>query len=280
MEQLAILVKRVNDHNTLGIIFVESEIELTSVLLKVTNGCSQKEISPLHLCMGTKSVEFHTVSKQQITRNLINGNNRRLIEWFVNGEIVMDKDNALADLKATLLEFSFDCRKYKIAIEFSRLIKNYSDGKRLYNRGHFLDAFNTILHALHHLARISIIEHGIYPEITVWDQVKQLEPEIYKLYDEMVTGEESIEKRIELLLIAINFSITSKTKHAASHLIDIIKNSKKAWSVEELLNDSELQELGYDMVYLLEYLVQKGIVDIMKVNTDDVEIFSYQYYIK
>ncbi|KMR35055.1 hypothetical protein EY05_14905, partial [Staphylococcus aureus] len=71
----------------------------------------------------------------------------------------------------------------------------------------YLDAYNHVVHALHHLARLAIIENGFHPEITVWNQVKQIEPEIFKLYEELLTSEESIEKRLELLFLASDFLI-------------------------------------------------------------------------
>ena len=72
----------------------------------------------------------------------------------------------------------------KKGLEFAKLIRRYTDGRVLFENGHFLDAFNHIVHSLHHLARLEVIEQGFYPEATVWNQVKLIEPEIYKLYKE------------------------------------------------------------------------------------------------
>ncbi|MCT8136962.1 hypothetical protein H1D32_03850 [Anaerobacillus sp. CMMVII] len=287
MEQIMkVLTEReLIDEHTLGMLVVDKEfhndsnLELDILLIKIT---SQVEVQEklMHFTIGNKSVEFQVVNEPQISLSLINGQNRRLVDWIMNGTILEESDCFITELRRSIEEFPICNRKYKIAVEFSKLINRYSQGKQLFNNGHYLDAFNSILHSLHHLARISVIEHGIYPEVTVWQQVKQLEPEIYKLYEEMVTGEESIKKRIELILLANNFAITSKTKLGASHLIEVMKGKNEAWSIDGLLNHHELKEYGADLVGLIEYLVQKGIVDIVKVETGVEDVYLRYYFVK
>ena len=87
-----------------------------------------------------------------------------------------------------------------MGLEFAKLIRSYVDGKALFENKQFLDAYNHVVHSLHHLARLAVIENGLHPELTVWHQVKQIEPEIYKLYEELVNSEETIEKRLELIV--------------------------------------------------------------------------------
>ena len=80
------------------------------------------------------------------------------------------------------------------------------DGKAFFENQHYLDAYNHIVHSLHHLARLAVIENGFHPEITVWNRVtKKLEPEIFKPYDELVNSQETLEKRLELLFLASEF---------------------------------------------------------------------------
>jgi hypothetical protein len=286
VEQLTeVLMGRIKDAYTLGLLCVEKEFhnesnhDLDIVLIKITNELEGQNLIS-HFNIGSKSVLLHVFNEQQISKSLINGENRRLVDWLMNGTILIEENSYVTELRKKIVDFPSYNRSFKIGVEFSKLIRRYSDGKQLFNKGHYLDAFNSILHSLHHLARISVIEHGIYPEVTVWQQVKQLEPEIYKLYAEMVTGEESIEKRIELLLLASNFSISSKTKLGVSHLIEIMKETNKPWSIEELQNHQELKEYGSDLKVLIEYLVQKGIVDIVKVETEVEDLFLRLYCIK
>src|SRR5690606_40421365 len=68
------------------------------------------------------------------------------------------------------------------------------------------------------LARLAIIKNGHFPEITVWNQVKKIEPEIHKLYEELVNSEEGLEKRLELLFLASDVLIHSYIEYGTSHL--------------------------------------------------------------
>ena len=97
-----------------------------------------------------------------------------------------------------------------MGLEFAKLIRRYMDGRAFFNNHHYLDAYNHIVHSLHHLARLSVIEKGFHPEVKVWNQVKQIEPEIYKLYDELVNSEEDLGKCLELLFLASDFLIHSR----------------------------------------------------------------------
>lgn len=276
-----IIDQTIGDKNTLGLLYVDKdtsdETELDASLIRIVEKLDRHSI--VHYNVLHKSIEYRTIEAERVSRILINGEDRRLVEWLLNGEIVIEKDGYISKLKNAIKEFPITSRRYKIAVELSRLVRKYSEAKRFYNKGHFLDAFNSTLNSLHHLARLSVIEHGVYPEVTVWQQVKQLEPEIYKLYDEMVTGEESIEKRIDLLLIAIHFAITSKMKYGASHLLEVMKETDEPWSIEALSCHPLLKEYGDDLVVLVEYLVQKGVIDLVKVETERMDVF-YRYYYK
>ncbi|MFN7252894.1 MAG: nucleotidyltransferase-like protein [Anaerobacillus sp.] len=270
------------DENALGLLRVENEstLDLDIVLIAITNKEEDVQSHVAHFHIGNKSVELQFFNAEQIPRILIGGLNRRLVDWLMNAAIIAEKDGYVTELRKKITQFPVKDRQHKIAVEFSKLIRRYADGKQLFKQEHFLDAFNSILHSLHHLARISVIEHGLYPEVTVWQQVKHLEPEIYKLYEEMVTGEEVLEKRIELLLIAINFAITSKTRLGATHLIEIMQEKTEPWSIEDLLNHDQLKEYDSDLVVLIEFLVQKGIIDIVKVVTEENDVFLRLYLVK
>jgi hypothetical protein len=280
-----LLEGKIDDEYALGLLVVqkenhnESNLDLDTVLIGITNE-KDAESYVTHFIIGNKSVELQVVSAEQIPRILIGGANRRLVDWLMNGAIIAEKDDYVTELRRKITQFPVKDRQHKIAVEFSKLIRSYAEGKQLFKQGHFLDAFNSILHSLHHIARISVIEHGLYPEVTVWQQVKHLEPEIYKLYDEMVTGEEVLEKRIDLLLIAINFAITSKTKLGVGHLIEIMQGKNEPWSIEDLFAHDQLREYGSDLVVLIEFLVQKGMIDIVKGQTEEDEVFSRLYLVK
>ena len=58
---------------------------------------------------------------------------------------------------------------------------------------------------------VAVIENGLFPEVTVWSQVKKIDPAIYKLYEELIISDEPLEKRLELLFLASEFFIHNRT---------------------------------------------------------------------
>ena len=150
------------------------------------------------------------------------------------------------------------------------------DGKALFEGRLFLDAYNHVVHSLHHLARLAVIENGLHPELTVWHQVKQIEPEIFKLYEELVNSEETIEKRLELLFLASEFMIHSRTKLGTAHLLDLL-SEKEYWSFNEIMSEKELRPYSVDMAVLLEYLIEKHLVEVVNVETKGPGIFHRCY---
>ena len=211
---------------------------------------------------------------------LISGVNRGLIEAIIQGDILFEEDNYLTVLREKIVEYPLSERKIKMNVEFSKLIYRFNNGKKLFYEEHYLDAFNYILQALHHLARLSVIKNGLYPELTVWKQVKLIEPEVYKLYDELINGDEPLEKKLELLLLANSFALTSKTKLGCSHLIELMREKKQPWSIEELMRHEEVKPYAIHLTVLLDYLVQKGIVDLVKYHNERTGLVQRTYFVK
>ena len=139
-----------------------------------------------HYTFNDKKAALHVIAEEQIKEWLLLGTNRKIFEWLDNSFILFDRNEYVVNLKKELNEFPFYGRKLKMGIEFAKLIRRYMDGKALFEGHQFLDAYNHVVHSLHHLARLAVIENGLHPELTVWHQVKQIEPEIFKLYEELV----------------------------------------------------------------------------------------------
>lgn len=207
-------------------------------------------------------IAVHIVSIAQIHEWLSRSSNRRAVSWLINGEIIYDMDGYMKKFREKLICFPEGERKERICIEFSRLVRRFADGKSFYYEGNYLDSFNQIVHALHHLARLAVIEKGLYPEVLVWEQVKQVEPEIHKLYSELVTGSEPIEKRLELLLLANEFELTTKIKLGSAHLLSVMSEQSQAWKVDDLKEKVAFHDFSLDVSLLLEYLTGKGLIDI------------------
>ncbi len=274
--------ERASQTNTLGVLLIEKREKASAstdtfdaVLLIIVKEAEH----PLHIkhySYEDKKAALNIVREDQLNEWLLMGSNRKVIEWIFSGKILFDRNDYFQNLKQELREFPFYGRKIKMGIEFSKLIRRYLDGKTFFENKQYMDAYNHIVHSLHHLARLSVIEHGFHPEVTVWNQVKQMEPEIYKLYEELITSEETIEKRLELLFLAGEFLIHSRTEVGSTHIIDVLQE-KEVWSFDEMLNHPDLSLYSVDLGVMLEYLIEKKYISVVTKETKGQGIF-HRYY--
>ncbi|MFE8700546.1 nucleotidyltransferase-like protein [Cytobacillus sp. FJAT-54145] len=274
--------ERASQANTLGVLIIEKKQKsimttdtFDAVLLIIVKEAEQP-VFIKHYTYDEKKAALHIVTQEQLNKWLLLGSNRKVFEWLYIGKILFDRNEYINDLRTELMEFPFHGRKIKMGIEFAKLIRRYTDGKAFFDNRNYLDAYNYVVHSLHHLARLAVIENGFHPEVTVWDQVKQIEPEIYKLYEELVSSEESLDKRLELLFLASEFLIHSRTKVGASHIIDTL-SEKSSWTFNEIMNHVELKEYSIDLGVLIEYLIEKGLVKINNVETKGQGVYHRNY---
>ncbi|MBS4209110.1 nucleotidyltransferase-like protein [Bacillus sp. FJAT-50079] len=271
--------------NTLGILKVDKKYNTDTltdtfdvILLSVVRTL-EKPVIIKHYQYNEKKAALHIVEEEQLNEWLLLGSNRKIVEWIYEGEILFDRNEYFEKLRNELYEFPFYGRKIKMGIEFAKLIRRYLDGKTFFENGHYLDAYNHIVHSLHHLGRLSIIERGFHPELTVWNQVKKIEPEIFKLYEELVKSEETIEKRLELLFLASEFLINTRVSIGVAHLLEIIEG-RPLWSIEEIISHPEVQYYGVDINILLEYLIDKSIIKTIEMNDENTRLQECFYTIK
>jgi hypothetical protein len=274
--------ERASQQNTLGVIMIEKKQNASpttdtfdKVLLIIVKS-AEKAVFIKHYTYDEKKAAMHIVTEKQLNEWLLLGTNRKVVEWIYDGRVLFDRNEYIHNLKMELMDFPFYDRKLKMGLEFAKLIRRYMDGKSFFNNRHYLDAYNHVVHSLHHLARLAVIENGFHPEVTVWNQVKQIDPEIFKLYEELVNSEETLEKRLELLFLASDFLIYSKTKLGTSHLLDILKN-KPYWSFSEIMEHHELTSYSVDLGVLLEYLIDKNLIEVVTKETKGQGIF-HRYY--
>ncbi len=274
--------ERASQANTLGVLMIEKRESASpitdtfdTVLLIIVKE-SEQPLFVKHYSYEDKKAALNIVSESQLNDWLLLGSNRKVLEWLFNGKILFDRNDFIHNLKVELREFPFYGRKIKMGIEFAKLIRRYMDGKSFFENGQNLDAYNHIVHSLHHLARLSVIENGFHPEMTVWNQVKQIEPQIYKLYEELITSEETIEKRLELLFLASEFLIHSRSQIGAAHIMDTL-HEKEIWSFDEMINHPELSLYSVDLSVLLEFLIEKKYIAVIKKETKGQGVF-HRYY--
>lgn len=274
--------ERASQANTLTVLIIEkknNEDTVTdtfdAILLMIVKEL-EVPVYIKHYTYENKKAALHIVREDQLKEWLLLGSNRKIVEWITQGKILFDRNEYMNQLKDELRDFPFHERKRKIGFEFAKLIRRYMDGKVFFENKQYLDAYNHVVHALHHLARLAVIENGFLPEITVWNQVKQIEPEIFKLYEELIMSDESIEKRLELLFLASEFLIHSRTRFCASHLLEVMEE-KDQWTINELLSNPALAYYGVDLGILLEFLVEKNLIEEIRVETKGQTIFHRHY---
>ena len=274
--------ERASQLNTLGVLMVQKKQKLSHItdsfdeILLVLVKEADQPLFIKHYTYYDKKAAMHIITEAQLQEWLLLGSNRKIFEWLHEAKIIFDRNEYVANLKTELREFPFNGRKIKMGLEFAKLIRRYVDGKALFEGHQFLDAYNYVVHSLHHLARLAILENGLHPELTVWNQVKQIEPEIYKLYEELVYSEETLEKRLELLFLASEFMIHSRTNIGTVHLLDILSR-KEIWMFNEIMSEEELIPYSVDLGVLLEYLIDKHLIDVVNIETKGHGVFHRGY---
>ncbi|MEF3306443.1 nucleotidyltransferase-like protein [Paenibacillus sp. GYB003] len=196
----------------------------------------------------------------KLERLLWNGENHSVIYWILQGEIVMDRNLYLEGLRHRLLEFPEDMRGKKLIVEFDRFLKSFLQGKQFLAEGHLLDAYSNILDALCRWARIAVLEEGIHPEPLIWAQVRKINPGVYKFYEELTSNNESLEKRIQLVVLACEFSVMSKMESCCAVVLEVLRSRERPWSLRELMQIPQLCDLDLDLSLLLGKLARKSLV--------------------
>lgn len=274
--------ERASQANTLGVLMIKKrqrDIPVTDtfdtiLLILVTE--AETPVFIKHYTYHDKKAALYMVTDQQLNEWLLLGSNKKIFDWLYNGKILFDRNEYIHNIKTELMEFPFYGRKLKMGLEFAKLIRRYMDGKVFFENDHYLDAYNHVVHSLHHLARLAVIEQGFHPEVTVWQQVKQIDPEITKLYEELVNSQEPLDKRLELLFLASEFLIHSKMKSGIHHLVDVLAE-QDFWSINEIINHEEVLLYSVDLTMLLEYLIDKGIIEVVMKETKGQGVF-HRYY--
>lgn len=274
--------ERASHPDTLAVIMIERKnqrspaTDMFDAALLIIVRSAEVPVHMKHYEFSGQKASLHIVTEKQISEWLMLGTNRRIIDWVLNGKVLFDRNEYLYQLVERLSTFPFSERKLKIVMEYGKLIRRYFEGKTFFEAKQYLDAYNHIVHALHHLARLEVIDQGFYPEITVWNQVKQIEPQVYKLYQELIDSGEPLNKRLELLFLASDFLIHSKADVGAAHLLSILEE-REYWHFSELLSHEEIAYYSVDLNILLEFLVEKQFVGIHLIETKGKGIFHRTY---
>ncbi|MFD2115749.1 nucleotidyltransferase-like protein [Paenibacillus yanchengensis] len=220
------------------------------------------------------------ISKERLSKYLQNNNqwNNSILEWLLRGEILLDTDQFWANTRKQVLSFPEELRDQKRFQEFVLFLQCYVQAKQFFHEGHVLDAYSKVLLALHHWAHIVLIEEGIRPELAVWKQLKHVHPGVYKLYEELSASPESMEQRVQLVLLACEFTAINKLKGCCTHLFKIMKESDLPWSISQLQQHPSMAVLQLDLAMVFQKLVQRAYVEEVAILSDlNVEWMEIRY---
>lgn len=278
--------ERASHPNTMGILLVEKKKPISpvtdnfDVILLVIMSQAEQSWYVKHYEFDGKTAAMHIIEESLLNNWIDTSTNRRVVEWVINGKAIFDRNEYITNLKEELRIFPNEKRKLKMAIEFAKLTRSYSESKDLFESGHALDAYSRILRSLHYLGRLAIIEKGYHPEVLVWGQVKRIDPEVYKLYEELIKSSEEISKRVELILLALEFALSSRAKVCAEHLIEIMNKAEEPWSFGELKVHPGISSYALDLSSMIEYLKERSIIEIVQVETKGEGIYHRKYQVR
>lgn len=219
----------------------------------------QSDVSTYYIKDGIR-IQERCLHPSQLEQLILDDCHQNVIYWILQGEIVMDRNLYLEGIRHRLMEFPEHIQSEKLIVEFDRFLRSFLQSKQYLMDGHLLDAYSNILNALCHWARIAIIENGIHPEVLIWAQVRKINPGVYKFYEELSSNHESLEKRIQLVMLACEFSVMSKMESCCAVLLDVLRSREEAWSLQELMQVPQLTELQLDLSLLLNKLARKSLI--------------------
>ncbi|WP_432352796.1 nucleotidyltransferase-like protein [Sporosarcina sp. A2] len=274
--------ERASFSDTLGVLQVSKRWEgdpLTDTfdeILLIISSSNTIPIQTKHYTDGDEKAAVHVISENQLKKWLLLGTKRKVVDWLFYGKVFFDRNEYIENLKKQLLEYPFYGRDLKMGIELAKLVRRYMEGKTFYEQQHHMDAYHHAVQSLHHLARLAVIEKGILPEVTVWSQVKKIDPSIYKLYEELIMSDEPIEKRLELMFLASEFFIHNRTEYGARHILGVM-SQKETWTIQELHQHEELKMYSVDLEMLIEFLIEKNIIKVMSVDSKS-EFLNHRIY--
>ncbi|WP_186576698.1 nucleotidyltransferase-like protein [Aquibacillus kalidii] len=278
--------ERASNPHTLGILLIEKtkpispETDDFDVILLIIVSKAEQNWLVKHYEFNGKSAAMHIVHENLLKNWIDTSTYRRAVEWIINGKAIFDRNEYVENLKEELRVFPHEKRKLKMAIEFAKLTRSYSESKDLLDSGHALDAYSRVLRSLHYLGRLAIIEKGYHPEVLVWSQVKRIDPEVYKLYEELIKSDEETSKRVELMLLAVEFALSTRAKACAEHLIDIMNQNSEPWGFGDLKVHPEVSSYALDLSTMVEYLTEKHILEVVLEETKGRSIYHRKYKVK
>nr|WP_244661187.1 nucleotidyltransferase-like protein [Paenibacillus sp. CFBP 13594] len=240
--------------------FHGSLIQDFELLVLVVHNDDQLKSAVGHYRYGDLRYQMIYASRHELKSSVVTGNHNNLTQCLIEGEIIWEADSALSDLREELSTFGAELREQMLLHEFTSFLRMYVEAKRHIQEGHVVDAYYNVLEALGNWARIVLIEQGIYPDHAVWTHVQNLDRALWKLYQELTVSSETLEQRVELVLLACEFSVMSKMSECSELLLRVLRSRKEPWSMNELVHHPQLRFVREDLPLVIRKLVFRTIV--------------------
>lgn len=218
--------------------------------------------------------EKHLVFEQQVStwyleRCIAEGLDERMRAILEKASVVWERDGYIAHVKERLCRTRETWQKKQMCREYARLLRFFYETKEFVQQGLVLDAYHSLNQSMQAWARHIVYEAGQQPSGALWSQVKLLEPSVYKLYEELSLNAEALHKRIDLLVLAIEFWLSSHVKESTCFLLDIMATRTGPWRMSELLEHEAIKQAGIEIPLLLERMVQRSLIQEISISTDD-----------
>lgn len=205
--------------------------------------------------------------KEYLYKMINKGLRQEVLEFINHGEVLFDRNKIINNIQDFSKFASKKNHQIKIGLEYSRFLKSFTEAKKFLSRGQLIDSFHYCSKAINYWARLAILEKGQIPKDRVWEQVQGIDYTVYKLYEELSSSLEPLNKRIELFLLASEFALMSKLKECTAFLVDIINSKKDAWSLNELYHHPTIKNYEIELILLLEKLVKRSLISEVKTST-------------
>lgn len=274
--------ERASDPNTLGAILVEKTDDISPTtdnidsILLILVADAEVSVFTKHYTYSNHNAAMHTVTEKQLRKWMLLGTNKKVINWLKQGRVLFDRNEYVYNLRKEMKNNPEYGRANKMGIEFAKTLRRFQESKVSFDQKDYYDAYFQMMETLNHLARLSIIEAGYYPELKVWEQVRLYDHEVYRLYEEFILSNETLQKKLELAFLATEFLVNSSIEESSKHLLTIMRTAEK-WSIQELHEHEEIRDYSINLEVFIEYLIDKGYIDIERIPTKSDGVY-HRYY--
>jgi hypothetical protein len=203
-----------------------------------------------------------------------------LISWLLEGEILYDPYGRIRDLFQLLHRLPSAMRDKMICSEFSSLLRFVAEGRAELQREQLLDAYVALQQGLQHWARLAALEGGLFPRPKIWHQIQAVAPEVVKLYKELVEGRDSLKQRLQLVLLAAEYSTLTNLDRYCAYLLKLIGDGHGKCSLQQLASRLQTEQLELDVPLLIQELVKRSLVEEVVCYTGEVQECQYRLVAK